>query len=449
MDTDQSKFHTLLNAARSFFASDAFGWILVLFATLIVLFNWYVKGAFLFALLACVIIIVCPDIVCSFLPILMLASFAIQAKNSYDDFIVFWPVGFLIAFSVGFHFVKYKKLHRPEKGYLFSPILLVSIVCLLGGVGTITAAEYFRFLSLAYMIGLGFFVLILYVIMKSLVYPGANGDRPMDERIAKLFCFLLLFLCISVLEYYVEHWSEFMRNPGILAFQWRNNACTLIMVGLPFTFYMARKHIWYFGLSLACALTLVLTGSRGGLLMGLIEFAACLIYFAVKDKKHRPVYLAVTGVAILGFLLLLPTLMDFLSYTLGRFTDSGENAIRLGLWKRGWQDFCTSPLNGRGLGYMGNRDIHPSSIATLCWYHCAPIQVIGSFGLMGVATYGYQMAKRLKLLWGRKTTFSRTVLLSLFGVELMSLVNPGMFVPLFLITMTMLFVVVENYEINY
>ncbi len=436
-----------LNRLRTFFAGDIFGFLLVLLAVLVVCFNQYVYGAVLFAFLVSALLLLCSDIITVFLPVMLLIAFVIQAKNSYNAFMeVTWAVP-PVALCFCLHPILYRKLHRPKKGELFLPILLISCTMFLGGLGSITAAEYFRPISLAYMFSLGFMILFFYWDFGSIIYPGTNGEKEIGQRIAKQFCFLILFLALAVLEYYVEHRSEFLADPGILPFQWRNNACTMLMIAMPFTFYLAMQHpVCYFGLSLISMGTIVMTGSRGGLVFGAVEFGLLLIYFAVKDKKHRKFYLTITGVILLAFLCLIPRMADFLDYTLQRFTSQGENAIRLGLWKRSVEDFLSNPLTGRGLAYMGNRDLHHSATATLCWYHSTVPQIIGSFGILGILAFGYQYYMRIRFFHRRKSLFSRTVLFSWIGLELMSLVNPGIFVPIYLLYITVLFVLVENYE---
>lgn len=448
MATEETyKQNDWLNRLRTFFAGDLFGFLLVLLAVLVVCFNQYVYGAVLFAFLISALLLLCSDIITVFLPAMLLIAFVIQAKNSYNAFMeIAWAVP-PVALSFCLHPILYRKLHRPKKGELFLPILLISCTMFLGGLGSITAAEYFRPISLAYMFALGFLILFFYWDFGSIIYPGANGEKEIGSRIAKQFCFLILFLALAVLEYYVEHRSEFLADPGILPFQWRNNACTMLMIAMPFTFYLAMQHpLCYFGLSLISMGTIVMTGSRGGLVFGAVEFGLLLIYFAVKDKRHRKFYLTVTGVILLAFLCLIPRMVDFLDYTLERFTSQGENAIRLGLWKRSVEDFLSNPLTGRGLAYMGNRDLHHSATATLCWYHSTVPQIIGSFGILGILTFGYQYYMRIRFFHRRKSLFSRTVLFSWIGLELMSLVNPGIFVPIYLLYITVLFALVENYE---
>ena len=94
---------------------------------------------------------------------------------------------------------------------------------------------------------------------------------------------------------------------------------------------------------------------------------------------------------------------------------------------------------------MGNRDIFKNKDGALCWYHCEPIQIAASFGIIGIVVFLYQFIKRIKAIWQKKTLFSLTVFLSYIGLELMSLVNPGILCPMpYLLLITLFLVIIEK-----
>ena len=97
--------------------------------------------------------------------------------------------------------------------------------------------------------------------------------------------------------------------------------------------------------------------------------------------------------------------------------------------ERGIEDFKANPLFGRGIGYMGNRDIHHSAKHTLCWYHCSVIQVIASMGITGVAAYTFLNIQRIRCFIKNISFFSLILFTAFIGLEMMSLVNPGVFAP--------------------
>ena len=97
---------------------------------------------------------------------------------------------------------------------------------------------------------------------------------------------------------------------------------------------------------------------------------------------------------------------------------------------------------------MGNTDVHNPAKFALCWYHSAPFQVIGSFGLLGVAAFSYQLYNRMSTVWKRVTHFNITLFVSYAGLFLMSLVNPGEFCPMpYGMMATLLFIICDKNNI--
>lgn len=438
-----------LYGLRRFFASDTFSILLVAIAFLIICFNWIIPGAFLMGFLISIILILSDDIVSVFLPALLIAAFGIQANDSLWDYLALAPFGATLIFALPFHHIFYRerdksKVQRP--GALLLPMILVSITNFLGGIGTLKPESYFSQTSLVYMFGLGFMIVLLYFINYNHLGEGKNYTERIDLRIAKMACFLMLFIILAVLEGYVERWTKFIADPGILYFQWRNNASTLIMMAMPFAFYMSARKFYYILLPFGAYAAMILLGSRGGLILGGLEFLALLVIDLILDKRHRNYIFGIFAIIFLGFLFLFPQIEKFLAYTLERMTAADQYSIRLGLWRRSVEDFRHNPIFGMGLGYMGNRDIHPSKAASLCWYHSSLPQVWGSFGLVGILTYGYQFYRRMKFLGTKHSMFGFTVTASFFGLELMSLVNPGIFGLFFLVIISMEFFILEKYH---
>ena len=113
--------------------------------------------------------------------------------------------------------------------------------------------------------------------------------------------------------------------------------------------------------------------------------------------------------------------------------------------RRAVEDFLSNPVFGRGLGYFGNRDVHHSAKGALCWYHSSPFQVIGSFGIVGIAAYGYIFVARIVYFARRNTLTNKFIFIAYIGMQLMSLVNPGLFSPVpYLLMMTLLFVIMDK-----
>ena len=434
---------------RKFLASDMFCLILVAVAFVIICFNWNVPGTFALAIIASFILILSDDIVSVFLPILLIATVGMQIDDSLWDYMALAPLAAFPIFALPFHAIFYRerdksKVKRP--GYLLLPMVLVSVTNFLGGIGTIPKESYFSPTSLIYMFALGFMIVIVYFLVYNHLGAGKNYTTRIDLRISKMACWLMLFLILAVMEGYVERWTKFIADPGILYFQWRNNASTLFMIAMPFAFYMSARKFAYILFPFGAYAAMIFLGSRGGLILGGLEFLACLIIDLILDKKHRKYIGGIFALLFVGMLFLFPQIEKFMAYTLERMTAADQYSIRLGLWKRSVEDFHRNPVFGMGLGYMGNRDIHPSKAASLCWYHSSLPQVWGSFGLVGLATYGYQMIRRWKFLMSRQSMFGYTVTASFMSLELMSLVNPGIFAMFYLLIISMEFFILEKYR---
>ena len=309
--TESSKLYKL----RKFLASDYFCALVVLYSVAVICFNWIIPGAFVLALITGFVFFFSDDIVSVFLPIMLIASFGIQANDSLWDYMALAPLGVLPIFAILFHHIFYRerdksKVKRP--GALLLPMVLVSITNFLGGIGTIPVESYFSPASLVYMFALGFMIVIVYFLNYNHLGAGKNYTDRIDKRIAKIACWLMLFLVLATIEGYVERWAKFMEDPGILYFQWRNNASTLFMIAMPFAFYMSARKFWYILLPFASYGAMIMLGSRGGLILGGMELMALIIVDLILDKRHRKYIGAILAVIFLTLLFSFPQLEQLL-----------------------------------------------------------------------------------------------------------------------------------------
>ncbi len=430
-----------MEKVKNFLVSDGFTAALILMASVIVFTGQEVLGTMLFVLIIGISLALTNDFMPALQAIMITACFAIRCKHSFNDFIKLWWLAPPIVILVAFYFFYYK--HGFSKGSCFKGIAAVSVAVTIGGLGIITAKEYFSPTSLFYIFMLGFGMLIIHMYMNSELKIRDNYS--FSQRFSKIMVSVIIMLCICLFEEYFSRRAELAGFIDILPFQWRNNAASLLMIAMPFPFYLSAKKFPFFFVGLLSYAAILLTGSRGGMIFGLIEAGVCCVVMFIIDKRHRPAIAAIVTACIFVALLLSRTIFDILSYTIARLLSPDENSIRLGLLERGIEDFKANPLFGRGIGYMGNRDIHQSAEFTLCWYHCSPVQVIGSFGLTGVAAYGYLLYLRIKTLIKNVSFFNIMIFISYIGIEMMSFVNPGVFAPFpYLFLVTIEFIIMEN-----
>ena len=93
-------------------------------------------------------------------------------------------------------------------------------------------------------------------------------------------------------------------------------------------------------------------------------------------------------------------------------------------------NFKKYPIFGTGIGYRGLRDIYANKEGMFGCYHCLPVQVVGSMGLVGVAAYLYMLKARFSALRrAPDKEYAAIVFFSYLGLVYMSFVNPGIFCP--------------------
>ncbi|MBQ3006102.1 MAG: O-antigen ligase family protein [Clostridia bacterium] len=426
---------------KKFLISDWFTVILLIGSVGVVFSGNEIIGTVIFVLVFGITMALTDDWMPLLQIIMFTTCFAIRCKNSFSTFLAYWWVVPIMVALIVCHFVRFRA--HFAKGMCFSGILATSVAVTLGGVGIISAKEYFSYTSLFYVFMLGFGMLIIYSYMSASL--RARDSYSYAEKFSKLMVCVICLLAVCLFEEYFSNRAQLADGFEIIPFQWRNNAATTLMLAMPFAFYLSRKDFGLFFIGIFDYILILFTGSRGGMLFGIVELIICIIVMFILDKRHRPAIAAIVGVSLVITALTYKIWIDTLSYTLMRLVDPNENSIRLQLIPRGIEDFKANPIFGRGIGYMGNRDVHKSADFALCWYHCSPIQIIGSFGILGIAAYGYLIYLRIKTLLRNFTFFNIIMFISYIGLEMMSLVNPGIFAPFpYLFLVTLYFVMMEK-----
>ena len=451
-----SKALNIIEKIRSFLFSDWWFCCLFLMGGIITTVDAFLPdknivfmGTLFFILVTAITFIMSDDIMATIAPLMITTLVSLRCYDSYDAFMRHKWIAIPIILSVGFHF--FTSRHRAKKdGYLMKPMIFVSIAILLGGVGFITAKEYFSLTSIYHMVCLGFGMVYFYCMFGSRV--GINKSYEPTDLICRIMVLTGAFASFLVFSYYAVNVKEFIATKAPLFIQWRNNCSTLLMMSIPFAFLKAHKNPWFAPFGFIFYFAILLTDSRGGMLFGFVTLLMSLILFVAMDKKRRKIYLIICGVGVVLIGVLWKMFTPVFEHTLERlisgltgFILGDANEIRTVHYARGINDFLNNPIFGTGLGYMGNRDVFESKDFALCWYHCEPIQIAASLGVVGIIAYLYQFVKRNLLIFKKTNLFNITVFLSYISLELMSLVNPGVFCPLpYVLIITLFFVIVEK-----
>ncbi len=412
-----SKRSVWLENARTFFNSCYFYAFLFLAGAYFSFFRLEPQGALLFVGLISLILVVCDDILATTFPFLLVSAFVTDCYDSYDTFIVYVRYLPIVLACLLFHFVVYGKSY--SFGESFKGIFAVALaICLGGGFGRYSLSEYFH--GAYYVLGLSVGMMATYALMKSQFSVRRAYDA--KERFAVIMLLLGLFCGVLIA---CGRYNR-TKAPLILAFS-PNNLATLLMFAMPFPLYLARKHAWCAIFTPIILIELWFCESRGGMLFGSVEFLACTAYWIFSGNKKRRAVAAVL-VFVIGALIFLAfkdELLQKLYVIMGIKTLPTE--ARAVMLRQAVEKFKSSPVLGTGIldaeiQYNGKK-------GTMAWYHMMIPQIIGSMGLIGVATYGFQAFGRIKLIFTKKDAWSLCLGLSYLGILLMSQVNPGEFCP--------------------
>ncbi len=384
-------------------------------------------------------LITCDDIIATLFPFFMVVSMSIKCYDSFDEFIKFVWLTPIMVFVMIFHYKVYKRKFTP--GALWKSIIFVAIAVTLGGLGKITFAEYFRGTAIYYTFGLGFGMFAIHILMNAQYH--VSKKYILRDYFSVVLTAAGLFCVYMLIHHYIMNWQQFVKDFEPLAFQWRNNASTILMITLPFSFFLSTKKYAYILAGFVQYIGILFTGSRGGAVFGTVEMAMCLLFILLVDNRNRIKNLIIVGVITAAVIAMIKPLLGFMEPVIDRLKN--DNSIRIGLIKRAIVDFKSNVLFGRGLGYEGNVDVHNPAEFALCWYHSSPFQVIGSFGILGIFAFSYQLFCRMKLMWSRITAFNVFLFVSYAGLFMMGLVNPGEFSPIpYGLVATLMFIICDK-----
>lgn len=448
---------TKLEELRTFLLSDK--WMVLLFGITGVfacLHSYFpeaqfqIWGTVVLAYITGFVFIVSGDIFTMLIPALFTYLIAMRCYDSLSTFMgLIWLILPLIPIIL-FNLIAYRK-KLSTKGSQFVPMMLVSVAVTIGGIGFISAKDYFAGSSIYHMLGMGFGMVLIYCFFYSKI--ETNDEYSLIDRLTQIMVIVGLFASFMVIAHYLININTVMDKGGIFFIRWRNNASTILMITMPFAFLMGNRKSYATIFGFIFYLAMLLTGSRGGMVFGSVEIVMCIVMFVLYDRRRRLAYAIICVCFLFAALIFLPQITQFLNYTFKRLFSvlndfllgGADTETRVRHYARGIEDFFNHPILGTGLGYMGNRDIFKNKAGALCWYHCEPIQIAASFGVVGIVTFVYQFIKRNILIWKKATLFNMTIFLSYISLELMSLVNPGILCPMpYLMLITLFLVVVEK-----
>lgn len=380
------------------------------------------------------LLVCCDDIMSIAFP---LFAIFLTSTEFFKDYSVLGPYMWYaiipFAAAIVFQLIYYRK--PLVKGRFLYPMLAVSLALILGGVGTISADEYFMPFSLYYTLGLGLGMVFIYCLCISRLQNERNYDR--KERLSAILYAAGILAVLVLIVFYMRNFSKFLSKGGVLFYKPRNYLCTVIFLAMPQCCrYIKRSNLHLFVLAAMFA-ALVMSGSRSGLLIGAVMLIICAGYVYATNKESRKLYnILLIGAALITVIVVFKFAPDVYSYLYdyradefdGKLVSSNETRVQYILL--GLKDFKAHPIFGIGIGNLAHKKVFKAFFTgCIIFYHNCVIQVIGSMGLVGIAAYLWQVSERVKLAWQTRKSELLMFSLSYLGMILMSLVNPGIFCP--------------------
>ena len=371
-------------------------------------------------------LVFCRDILAAALPFLLIF---LLSTLQYTSLSVFLPCAPLAVVPIGGLLVHLLRWRKPlAVGSCAAGLAAVAAATLLGGLGTISAGEYFSPLAIYYTLGLGLGLLVTYLLLRSELEMPRNYD--LLERLMQMLYTMGLVMVLALACFYADHWDIFTAKWEIPPIPYRNFAATILVSTLPSAFFMVRRSRWYLAAVLLWAAALFFSGSRTALLFGAVMMLLGMLYLLRRRVLPFWAFFAALATAAVAALLLGHQIQEIF---LGGRGDPdvfiGPHESRWALLARSWDDFRQHPLFGIGLGSQKNTDLFKGIPGSMVFYHNAPAQILGSMGLAGVAAYGLLLANRIRLLLRGGEA---CILVGMYytGMLLVSMTNPGLFCPL-------------------
>ena len=418
---------------------DGFDGALFLFSMLVVAFRIEVVGCLIFLGIMGATLVLSDRLSDAFTPLILMTVFVTRCYDSFDVFIRYIPVYVAVILCAVFHFVYY--FAKPKIGTSFPGLVAVAVALMLGGIGSLSVAAYFRPLNLYYVLGLGILMILLYL------FAQPRADQKARDRFLRALFLAGCLAAFAVLIFYARGWSSFRKTYHAISFQSSNNLSTFLMISLPIGFLYSKENRALIFVPALQYVALLFCDSRGGTYLGTAEFFFLLLFFCFyrSDRFRRAFFIGFFLLTVTVFVCFLPKVLifycfdqridNFASLTIPQLLKEtvmkivNNEEARVGLLGRSFEDFKSNPVFGVGLGYTGNEDLYNPVKGAMNWYHMWLPQIWGSLGIVGLLCFGYQLFLRAKLAFTRRDFPEVTLSLCYFGLLLMSQVNPGEFCP--------------------
>lgn len=312
----------------------------------------------------------------------------------------------------------------PKKGMLWSLLPFCTALLLNGAFSASYTANnlFYALATIASMLAV-YVLFVLYV----------RFDRKTFDYF--MFCLVLAGLVI-VAELLFAYCTtvqfengQIVKGSVVLGWGVWTNIGGMLSFLMPACFYFAHSYrrgwIGYL-LGLFFYFCILLSQSRGALLIGSVILALCLLYLCLSGenrRRNRIFTIVLVACGVVGVLLLssklIALLRNFLSFG---FADNG----RFEKWSAGMRHFLDYPIFGSGF-YDSYVDPEWDMGAYPYLYHNTVIQLLGATGIVGFLAYLYHRVQTVRLALTRRNAGKTFLAICILSLLLFSLTDVLLF----------------------
>jgi len=363
----------------------------------------------LYCFIAC---LVCDEITPVLFPAIAL-PYMISSITGETTWLAYGIAGFLFFAGIIIFVIKHRK--QPLRfGRMFWFIVLADVAFLLGGIFT-----NFNYLAFLVIIGTSAAVLFMYWVV-------VNFTGNITRFLARCL------LCVSFIII-AEMWLSYLSFENLsVAFSEKllriglneiNTAAIYLPMGMMSALYlgcMKKRDYLYFFISCFIFLNVILTFSRGGLLVSGILIIIGSIYFVLKSPNKKIMLSIVAGVVLIA-LILTGVFYEKILNTLSWYIQNGfQGNGRETLWPWCFERFKENPFMGHGFltdQYIGGfNEVLPGTF--VIYAHNTFIQILTVSGILGLLLSIPTYIQKYRVILSDFTIYKFFALLQIAGVEL-------------------------------
>ena len=271
-----------------------------------------------------------------------------------------------------------------------------------------------------------------------------------------LYCLLLAGLLISaeLLFAYATtvqfEAGQIVKGSVVLGWGVWTNVGSLLAMLMPAAFYFAysHRHGWIgFAIGLFEYFCIVLSQSRGALLVGTVALALCLLTLCVGGRNRRINRFLTAAILLFGAIILALFAKKLVVLVQGFLQTGFSDNGRIEIWKLGIQNFFERPIFGCGFYDSYQNDAWDVGVFPHL-FHNTPIQLLSSAGMLGLLAYLWHRICTLRAVFARPSHKKIFLSIGILAFLLFNLID----VVFFLIYPTMFYALmllfIENSEVT-